>query len=128
MRSRRFMRATLPESARACQGVFRGEFLLSALPGNNKGVYGLRFFLTSLKKRKDILPGKIEREQLLEKLAVLEEKMLAIARERGRIPPHGTGKGTWGQGRGGRDVADLLTCRLHADVAQQINSVPLGFQ
>jgi len=83
-----------------------------------------RFFLTSLKKQKDILLGKIEREQLLEKLAPLEEKMLAIARERGRITivdavtllsanrntvklhlrqlvqqgyleQHGTGKGTW---------------------------------
>jgi Fic family protein len=84
----------------------------------------LRFFLTSLKKQKDVLLGKIEREQLLEKLAPLEEKMLAIARERGRITiadavtllaanrntvklhlrqlvqqgyleQHGTGKGTW---------------------------------
>jgi predicted HTH transcriptional regulator len=83
-----------------------------------------RFFLTSLKKRKDALLGKIEREQLLEKLAPLEEKMLAIAWERGRITianavtllagnrntvklhlrqlvqlgyleQHGTGKGTW---------------------------------
>jgi Fic family protein len=45
----------------------------------------LRFFLASLKKQKDILLGKIEREQLLEKLVPLEEKMLAIARERGRI-------------------------------------------
>lgn len=83
-----------------------------------------RFFLTSLKKQKEILLGKIEREQLLEKLAPLEEKMLAIARERGRITivdavtllsanrntvklhlrqlvqqgylqQHGTGKGTW---------------------------------
>jgi len=84
----------------------------------------LSFFLTSLKKQKDVLLGKIEREQLLEKLAPLEEKMLAIARERGRITiadavtllaanrntvklhlrqlvqqgyleQHGTGKGTW---------------------------------
>lgn len=45
----------------------------------------LRFFLTSLKKQKDVLLGKIEREKLLEKLAPLEEKMLAIARELGRI-------------------------------------------
>ncbi|MDA8430278.1 MAG: Fic family protein [Geobacteraceae bacterium] len=45
----------------------------------------LRFFLTSLKMQKDILLGKIERKQLLEKLAPLEEKILAIARERSRI-------------------------------------------
>ena len=80
--------------------------------------------LTSLKKQKDVLLGKIEREQLLEKLAPLEEKMLAIVRERGRITiadavtllaanrntvklhlrqlvqqgyleQHGAGKGTW---------------------------------
>ena len=84
----------------------------------------LHFFLTSLKEQKDVLLGKIEREQFLEKLAPLEEKMLAIARERGRITiadavtllaanrntvklhlrqlvqqgyleQHGTGKGTW---------------------------------
>ena len=84
----------------------------------------MRFFLTSLKKQKNVLLGKIEREQLLEKLAPLEEKILAIARERGRITiadaetllaanrntvklhlrqlvqqgyleQHGTGKGTW---------------------------------
>jgi Fic family protein len=84
----------------------------------------LGFFLTSLKRQKDVLLGKIEREQLLEMLAPLEEKMLAIAKERGRIAiadavtllaanrntvklhlrqlvqqgyleQHGTGKGTW---------------------------------
>lgn len=45
----------------------------------------LRFFLTGLKKQKDVLLGKVEREQLLEKLAPLDEKILAIARERGRV-------------------------------------------
>jgi Fic family protein len=84
----------------------------------------LYFFLTSLKKQKDVLLGKIEREQLLEKMAPLAEKMLAIARERGRttiadavtllaanrntvklhlrqlvqqgyLEQHGTGKRTW---------------------------------
>ena len=84
----------------------------------------LRFFLTRLKKQKDVLLGKIEREQLLEKLAPLEEKILAIVMELGRVTiadavtllsanrntiklhlrqlfqqgyleQHGTGKGTW---------------------------------
>lgn len=84
----------------------------------------LRFFMISLKKQKDSLLYKIEREQLLEKLAPLEEKMLAITRERGRLTiadavtllsanrntvklhlrqlvqqgyleQHGSGKGTW---------------------------------
>lgn len=84
----------------------------------------LSFFLTSLKKQKDILLGKIEREQLLERLHPLAEQILVIARERGRITiaeavalldanrntvklhlrqlvqqgylkQHGTGKGTW---------------------------------
>lgn len=84
----------------------------------------LSFFLTSLKKQKDILLGKIEREQLLERLPTLAEQILVIARERGRITiaeavallaanrntvklhlrqlvqqgylkQHGTGKGTW---------------------------------
>lgn len=101
---------------RASQKLIRSE-------GENLDDW-LRFFLTSLKKQKDVLLGKIEREQLLEKLALLEEKMLAIARERGRITiadavtllaanrntvklhlrqlvqqgyleQHGTGKGTW---------------------------------
>jgi len=101
---------------RASQKLIRSE-------GENLDDW-LRFFLTSLKKQKDVLLGKIEREQLLEKLTPLEEKMLAIARERGRITiadavtllaanrntvklhlrqlvqqgyleQHGTGKGTW---------------------------------
>ncbi len=84
----------------------------------------LDFFLTSLKRQKDTLFGKIEREQLLERLHPLAEQMLVIARERGRITiaeavtllaanrntvklhlrqlvqqgylkQHGTGKGTW---------------------------------
>ncbi|WP_026362170.1 hypothetical protein [Geopsychrobacter electrodiphilus] len=45
----------------------------------------MRFFLTSLKKQKDVLLGKIEREQLLKKLAPLAEKILAMTRERGRV-------------------------------------------
>jgi len=45
---------------------------------------GVRFFLISLKKQNDVMLGKIEREQLLEMLAPLEEKMLEIARVRGR--------------------------------------------
>jgi len=101
---------------RASQKLIRSE-------GKNLDDW-LRFFLTSLKKQKDVLLGKIEREQLLEKLAQLEEKMPAIAGERGRITitdavtllaanrntvklhlrllvqqgcleQHGTGKGTW---------------------------------
>ncbi len=84
----------------------------------------LLFFLTSLKRQKDVLLGKIEWEQLLEKLPPLAEKMLVVARERGRITiadavtllsanrntvklhlrqlvqqgylrQHGTGKATW---------------------------------
>lgn len=84
----------------------------------------LDFFLTSLKRQKDALFAKIEREQLLERLPPLAEQMLVIARERGRITiaeavtllaanrntvklhlrqlvqqgylkQHGTGKGTW---------------------------------
>ncbi len=103
-------------SLRASQKQIRGE-------GKNLDDW-LRFFLTSLKKQKDVLLGKIEREQLLEKLAPLAEKMLAIAKERGRVTiadavtllgtnrntvklhlrqlvqqgyleQHGVGKGTW---------------------------------
>jgi len=84
----------------------------------------IRFFLSSLKEQKDMLARKIEREHTLEKLPVLAENILAIARERGRITiteavvllsanrntvklhlrqlvqlryleQHGTGKGTW---------------------------------
>lgn len=84
----------------------------------------LRFFLSTLKKQKDILLRKIEREHFLEKLPPLAEKILAVARERGRITiadavtllaanrntvklhlrqlvqqgyleQHGRGKGTW---------------------------------
>jgi len=84
----------------------------------------LFFFLSILKKQKDVLLGKIEREKILEKLAPLAEKILAFTRERGRITiadavillsanrntvklhlrqlvqqgyleQHGTGKGTW---------------------------------
>jgi Fic family protein len=84
----------------------------------------LGFFLSILKKQKDVLLGKIEREKFLEKLAPLAEKILVFAKERGRITiadavillsanrntvklhlrqlvqqgyleQHGTGKGTW---------------------------------
>jgi Fic family protein len=84
----------------------------------------LCFFLSILKKQKDALLGKIEREKILEKLAPLAEKILVFTRERGRITiadavillsanrntvklhlrqlvqqgyleQHGTGKGTW---------------------------------
>ena len=84
----------------------------------------LGFFLTTLKRQKDTLLAKIEREQLLERLHPLAEKMLVIARERSRITiadavtllaanrntvklhlrqlvqqgylrQHGTGKATW---------------------------------
>lgn len=84
----------------------------------------LGFFLTTLKRQKDTLLAKIEREQVLEKLHPLAEKMLVIARERSRITiadavtllnanrntvklhlrqlvqqgylrQHGTGKATW---------------------------------
>lgn len=84
----------------------------------------LGFFLTTLKRQKDTLLAKIEREQVLEKLHPLAEKMLLIARERSRITiadavtlltanrntvklhlrqlvqqgylrQHGTGKATW---------------------------------
>lgn len=84
----------------------------------------LRFFLTTLKKQKDVLLRKIEREQILEKLAPLAEKIIVFTKERGRITiadavtllsanrntvklhlrqlvqqgyleQHGRGKGTW---------------------------------
>ena len=84
----------------------------------------IRFFLQSLKKQKDMLQRKVEREQLLEKLPPVSEQLLALARERGRVTiseavtllsvnrntaklhirqlvesghlkQHGTGKATW---------------------------------
>ena len=43
------------------------------------------FFLQSLKKQKDILLRKVEREQLLEKLPRVSEQILVLAKERGRL-------------------------------------------
>jgi Fic family protein len=82
------------------------------------------FFLQSLKKQKDVLLRKVEREQLLEKLPRVSEQILVLAKERGRLTiseavtllsinrntaklhlkqlvqkgylkQHGTGKGSW---------------------------------
>jgi Fic family protein len=44
-----------------------------------------RFFLQCLKKQKDVLLQKIEREKLLERLPPVSEQLLALARERGRL-------------------------------------------
>jgi len=43
------------------------------------------FFLQSLKKQKDVLLRKVEREQLLEKLPRVSEQILVLAKERGRL-------------------------------------------
>ncbi len=82
------------------------------------------FFLSVLKKQKDVLLAKIEQEQLLERLPLLSERLLLLVKERGRLTmsdavallemsrntvkvhlrrlvqqgylvQHGTGKGTW---------------------------------
>ena len=45
----------------------------------------VRFFLQSLKKQKDVLLRKVEREQMLERLSPLSEQLVALAKERGRI-------------------------------------------
>ncbi len=45
----------------------------------------IRFFLQSLKKQKDALLRKIEREKLLEKLPQVSEQLLVLAKERGRL-------------------------------------------
>ena len=84
----------------------------------------VRFFLQSLKRQKDGLLLKVEREQLLERMPPVAERLLALVRERGRLTisdavallavnrntaklhfrqlvqqghllQHGTGKGTW---------------------------------
>lgn len=84
----------------------------------------VRFFLQNLKKQKDVLLGKVERERLLERLSPVSERLVVLARERGRLTisdavtllainrntaklhfrqlvesghliQHGTGKGTW---------------------------------
>ncbi len=84
----------------------------------------VRFFLQGLKKQKDELLRKVEREQLLEKLSPVSARLVALARERGRLTiseavallsinrntaklhfrrlvqsghliQHGTGKATW---------------------------------
>jgi Fic family protein len=45
----------------------------------------IRFFLQSLKKQKDILLRKIEQEKLLERLSVVSEELLVLAKDRGRL-------------------------------------------
>ena len=45
----------------------------------------VRFFLQTLKKQKDVLLRKVEREQRLEKLPPLSEQMVVLAKERGRL-------------------------------------------
>jgi len=84
----------------------------------------VRFFLQSLKRQKDVLLHKIEQEQLLERMPLVSERLVALVKERGRITiseavallelnrntaklhfrqlvhnghllRHGTGKGTW---------------------------------
>lgn len=45
----------------------------------------IRFFLQSLKKQKDVLLRKVEREKLLEKLSPLSEQIVALTKERGRL-------------------------------------------
>lgn len=45
----------------------------------------VRFFLQSLKKQKDVLLRKVEREQLLERLSPISEQLVSLARERGRL-------------------------------------------
>lgn len=84
----------------------------------------VRFFLRTLKQQKDILLRKVEREQRLEKLPPVAERLLVLVKERGRLTiaeavtlldvnrntvkahlrklvqekyliQHGTGKATW---------------------------------
>jgi Fic family protein len=84
----------------------------------------VRFFLQSMKKQKDLLLRKVEQENLLERMPPIAEKMVLLARERGRfsiaeavtllaikrntaklhlrqlvqkghLEQHGTGKSTW---------------------------------
>jgi Fic family protein len=45
----------------------------------------VRFFLQTLKKQKDVLLRKVEREQRLEKLPPISEQMVVLAKERGRL-------------------------------------------
>jgi Fic family protein len=45
----------------------------------------VRFFLQSLKTQKDMLQRKIEQERRLEKLPLLSEQLVMLARERGRV-------------------------------------------
>lgn len=45
----------------------------------------IRFFLQSLKKQKDVLLSKVEREKLLERLPRVSEQLLILAKERGRL-------------------------------------------
>jgi len=45
----------------------------------------VRFFLNALKKQKDVLLGKVERERRLEKLPREAERIVILAKERGRL-------------------------------------------
>ena len=45
----------------------------------------IRFFLQSLKKQKDVLLRKVEREQQLEKLSPISEQIMVLAKERGKL-------------------------------------------
>jgi Fic family protein len=45
----------------------------------------VRFFLRALKRQKDSLLRKLERERLLEKLPALSERLVALGKERGRF-------------------------------------------
>jgi len=45
----------------------------------------VRYFLQSLKKQKDVLLRRVEREQLLEQLPPVSEQLVALVKERGRI-------------------------------------------
>lgn len=45
----------------------------------------MRFFLQRLKKQKNVLLRKVDRERRLERLSPVSEQILALARERGKL-------------------------------------------
>lgn len=45
----------------------------------------MRFFLQSLKRQKDALLYKVERENLLVRMSPVAERLVVLARERGRV-------------------------------------------